>query len=349
MNNRGSQRTPITSKTIRKLISIGIVVVLALVFSLTTSNFLTVRNIFLLLKDAAYVGLIAIGLSFVMVGGGIDLSAGGIVCVVAIVCSRLAMTGMPGIIVLVLTVLTGAVCGAINALLVTKAHLTEFVATLASGFVYSGLGLLLAFRDTGKLSGTLISKSITNKSVLALGGHVGGLYFITIFWVVLTVLIYFVQTKTRFGLHTYAMGSNTKSAKMSGVNGTLIKGLGFIICGAFAGLASNLVVSNIGATTASLGSGYEFQAIAACVVGGVVLGGGKGDAFSAMIGSLFLVLVMNGLMKYGLPVAWQTVLQGAIIVAATTFDAKFGSIMGRHPIKSRMNKPLSIRKAGGVQ
>lgn len=332
--------------TIRKLISVGLVVVLMLVFSITAPSFLTARNIFQMLKDAAYVGLIALGLSFVMIGGGIDLSAGGIVCTVGIVTMRLSMTGLPGIIILVLAVITGAVCGLINALLVTKTKLTEFVATLASGFVFSGLGLLLAFRDA---SGNITAKSISNKSLSALGSHVGGLYYITIIWVVLAVVLYFVQRKTKFGLHTYANGSNAKSAAMSGVNCARIKAYGFIISGALAGLAAVLVVAYQGATITTLGRGYEFQAIAACVVGGVVLGGGKGDTVSSLIGSIFLVMIMNGLVKYGLPAAWQTVLQGAIIIIATTFDTQFSKSMERRSVKTRMNRPHAIKKAGGLR
>ena len=334
------------SNTIRKLISVALVILLTLVFALTAPNFVSSRNILLMLKDSAYVGLLALGLAFVMIGGGVDLSAGGIVCTVGIVSSRLSMTGMPGLVVLILAVITGAVCGLINAVLVTKTKLTEFVATLASGFVFSGLGLLLAFRDD---SGNIVSKSITNKSFASLGTHVGGLYYMTIIWVALAVLLYLVLKKTRFGLHTYANGSNAKSADMSGVNCARIKSYGFIISGALSGLAAVLVVANQGATTTTLGRGYEFQAIAACVVGGVILGGGKGDTFSALLGSIFLVLIMNGLVKYGLPTAWQTVLQGAIIIIATTFDAQFNRMMEKRSVKNRMNRPRSIRKAGGLQ
>jgi ribose transport system permease protein len=267
--------------------------------------------------------LIALGVSIVMVGGGIDLSGGGIVCVVGILSSRLTFTGLPGFAVLVIGVALGGACGLINGMLVTTVHLTEFVATLATGFVFTGMGLLFAFRSNGKISGTLVSKSITNKSFLAMGKHMGGVYYITIVWVVTTIISYLVLTRMKFGLHTYALGSNAKSAEMSGVNTARQRRAGFIISGAFAGLASVMVVANMGAAAASLGTGYEFQAIAACVVGGVMLGGGKGDCVGAMIGSIFMILVLNGLYKFGLPTYWQFIFQGAIIIIATAFDAQF--------------------------
>jgi ribose transport system permease protein len=322
-------RLKIRSKTVRKLISVGLVVALALFFAFTTTAFLNPRNMFMLLKDSAYLGLIALGVSITIVGGGIDLSGGGIVCVVGILSSRLAFTGLPGFIVLVAGVALGGVCGLLNGLLVTSVHLTEFVATLATGFVYTGMGLLFAFRDNGKISGNLISRSITNKSFLAMGKHVGGVYYITIVWVIMTVLSYLALTRTKFGLHTYALGSHAKSAEMSGVNTARQRAMGFIISGAFAGLASVMVVANMGAAAASLGSGYEFQAIAACVVGGVMLGGGKGDTVGAMVGSIFMILVLNGLYKFGLPTYWQFIFQGAIIIIATAFDAQFAKFAQR--------------------
>jgi ribose transport system permease protein len=322
-------RLKIRSKTVRKLISVGLVVALALFFAITTTAFLNPRNIFMLLKDSAYLGLIALGVSITIIGGGIDLSGGGIVCVVGILSSRMTFTGLPGFVVLVFGVALGAFCGLLNGLLITSVHLTEFVATLATGFVYTGMGLLFAFRDNGKISGNLVSRSITNKSFLVMGKHLNGVYYITIVWVVMTVLSYLALTRTKFGLHTYALGSHAKSAEMSGVNTARQRALGFVISGAFAGLASVMVVANMGAAAASLGSGYEFQAIAACVVGGVMLGGGKGDTVGAMIGSIFMILVLNGLYKFGLPTYWQFIFQGAIIIIATAFDAQFAKFAHR--------------------
>jgi ribose transport system permease protein len=313
----------IRNKTVRRIVSIGLVIALALFFALSTEAFLSPRNLFLLLKDSAYLGLIALGVSIVIIGGGIDLSGGGIVCVVGILTSRLTFTGLPGIVILAGGVMLGAICGAANGFLIAALHLTEFVATLATGFVFTGMGLLFAYRSNGRISGNLVSKSITNKSFLAMGKHINGLYWITIVWIAMTVLSHFVLIRTKFGLHTYALGSHEKSAEMSGVNVARQKALGFVISGACAGLASVMVVANMGASAASLGTGYEFQAIAACVVGGLVLGGGKGDTIGAFIGSIFMLLVLNGLYKFNLPTYWQYIFQGAIIILATAFDAQF--------------------------
>ena len=314
------------SKTIRRLISIGLVLIMAIVFAVASDVFLSFMNITNMLKDSAYLGLIAIGMSFVIIGGGIDLSAGGIACVVGILCVRMSTLGIPGIIIVPAGVLLGILCGFINAMFVTKVKLTEFVATLATGFVYTGLTLVFAFRENGVIT----SVAIPNWSSLrAFGGNIGGVHYITITWILVAVIAFIVLTRTNFGLHTYSIGSHARSAQMSGVNTDRIKVIGYLICGGCAGLAVVLNAALNGSSPINIGNGYEFKAIASCVVGGVVLGGGKGDTLSAVIGSLFLIMLMNGLYKFGLATSWEYILQGGIIVVATAFDAIFNRISTR--------------------
>ena len=299
---------------------------MASVFTLTTDAFLTFRNITNMLKDSAYLGLIALGMSFVIIGGGIDLSAGGIACLVGIISVRLSVLGIPGIVIIPVAVLLGMLCGLFNSILITKVKLTEFVVTLAAGFVYSGLTLVFAFRERG----SIISVGIPNGSnYRAFGGNINGIHYITIIWIVLSIIAYMVLLKTRLGLYTYSIGSNPKSAVMSGVNTGKIKAIGYLICGGCAGLAVVLQVALNGSSPLNIGSGYEFQSIAACVIGGIVLGGGKGDTVGALIGSLFLIMLMNGLYKYGMATAMEYILQGGIIVLVTAFDAIFNNIANK--------------------
>ncbi|MCL1827949.1 MAG: ABC transporter permease [Oscillospiraceae bacterium] len=320
-----TNRRPKNAKSIRRMISIGLLLIMAIVFTLTTDAFLGFRNIANLLKDSAYLGIIALGMAFVMIGGGIDLSAGGIVCVVGILCVRLSMTGVPGIIVVLGGIVLGAFCGVINAFFITKIRLTEFVATLATGFIFTGLTLVFSFRQGHSIT----TVPVVNKSYLAFRGNIGGIYYITIIWIILAIILYLLLTKTSFGLHTYAIGSHSRSALMSGIDTSKVKALGYLISGGAAGLAAVLQVTLIGASPPNIGTGYEFRAIAACVVGGVVLGGGKGDTLSALLGSLFLVMLLNGLFKFGLSTSWEYILQGVIILIATAFDAVFNRITAK--------------------
>ena len=307
------------AKNIRRLITIVLVAALFIIFSATADYFLNVRNITQMLREAAYTGILAVGMSFVMVGGGIDLSLGGIVCATGIICERFANMGVPGIVVLFIGLAFGLGFGVINSFLVTKLHMTEFVATLSSGMVYSGLAIILAYRD----SSSIISVRVTNDSVSAFGKAVGPFYWITIIWIIVTVLAMVLQQMTVFGKYNYACGSNVKSAEMSGINCESIKRKGYLISGALSGVTAFLVLSNEGAATIYLGSGMEFQAIAACVVGGIAMSGGRGDALGAALGALFLAVLSNGLNKFGLASSWQYIYQGAIIIIATAFDAFF--------------------------
>ncbi|NLT15472.1 MAG: ABC transporter permease [Clostridiales bacterium] len=311
------------TKTIRILISLALVLMLAAIFTFTTDSFLNPRNIVELLRESSMVGIVALGVAFVIIGGGIDLSTGGIVTLCGLACARLAfIPGMPGIVVMLGGILTGVLCGAINAFLVTKVHLTEFVGTLASGFVYTGLAMLIAFRKNGIIE----SKIITNASFTFLGGKIAGIYNIFVVWVILAILITIILTKTKFGLHTHALGSNPKSAMMSGVNNSFIKAMGFVICGACAGVSASFVVAKNAAAPVTMGADIAFQAIAACVVGGIAMGGGRGSAIGAFLGGIFMQLILNGIYKYKLTTAYQWILLGAIIILATAFDAQFNKI-----------------------
>lgn len=326
----------ISSSTIRRLVSIGLVLLLAIIYIIISPEFLSMRNISMLLKDAAYLGIVAVGLSVVMIGGGIDLSVGGIVCATGIILAHLSVDiGLSGYLLLPLAIVIGALFGTVNGLVVAKIGLTEFVATLATGFVYSGIGLMLAFKTA---DGRSFSQAISSSSYRSFGQYPlweNGFYLITFVWVVISILLYVVLRKTQFGVHTFAMGSNARAASMSGVNVTKVKTLGFVISGGCSGLAAFLVTSNLGTSPTLLGNGYDFQAIAACVVGGVVLGGGKGDAINALIGALFMLLLMNGIYKLGLSTPWQYIFQGGIIIIATAFDAQFAKIAFKRRMKEQ--------------
>jgi len=334
-------KSKIQSSTIRRLVSIGLVVLIAIIFIFITSDFLLPRNIFLLLKDSAYLGLIAVAMSVVMIGGGIDLSVAGIVCVVGILATRLSLAGLSGFVVLPIAIVLGAAFGSVNGIVVAKIGLTEFVCTLATGFVYAGLGLLLAIRNA---RGSVITVAIKSQTFRDFGQPFwhDGLYPITIVWIVLAIVMYFVLRNTKFGTHTYAMGSDRKAAAMSGVNVPMVKAMGFTISGAICGLTAFLVVANLGSANTTLGTGYDFQAIAACVVGGIALQGGKGDALNALLGAIFMVMIMNGIYKLGLQPLWNYIFQGGIIIVACAFDAQFAKFA-----KARRMKEFRLSATAG--
>ena len=311
------------NKNTRRLVSVALIVLLSIVFGITTGSFFTYRNIIQLFRQAAFTGLVACGMCFVMVGGGIDLSAGGVIWLVGVVAARASLIpGIPGILVILISMVAGGICGTVNGAIVTKLHLSEFVTTLATGTVFTGLALLTTFRERGRV----VSVTLKNRGFIEFGGMLGDIYLITVAWVVITVIMLFVMSRTRFGLHVMAMGSHSNAARMSGVNTSRTKILTFIIGGAFAGLAAAMLVAYQTGTTQSLGLMMEFNAIAACVVGGVVMGGGKGDPLSAFLGALFMQLITNGLLKWGLTTGSTYAMQGVVILLAMNFDGQFNRI-----------------------
>jgi ribose transport system permease protein len=310
------------SKNARRLVSVVLILLLCLIFGLMSDSFLSGRNLIQLLRETAYTGLVACGFCFVMVGGGIDLSAGGVICLVGVLVARAAQTPLPGLAVVLIGVLAGMACGLFNGAVITRLYMTEFVTTLASGAVFSGLALLLQFREGGRM----ISVTLKNPSFLFFGKTVGNIYWIIIIWIALAAVMQFVMVNTKFGLHVMAGGSHAKSAEMSGVNTRRVKLLTFMISGAFAGLAAAMIVAYQTGTNQALGNMMEFNAIAACIVGGVMFGGGKGDQLSGFLGALLMTLISNGLYKFGLSTGGTYAMQGIVILLAMSFDGQFNRL-----------------------
>lgn len=337
----------IKPKTLRKIITLALVIVMAVIFSFMSDTFLTYRNITMLFRDASYVGIIALGVSFVVIGGGIDLSANGIVCFVGIVCARLGVIdGFPAILIIIIALAAGAFCGFLNGMIVTKFHLSEFITTLASGYIFGGLAVFLIFRENGNI----VSRVISNDAFNSIGSQVPRtyIYIASIVWIVLALIVYLVQTRTRFGLHTIAMGSNEKSTMMSGVNNTFIKVMGFVLAGLFCGLAAAFQVAYQATSTLTLGNSMGFQAVAVCAIGGIMLGGGKGDALGAFLGALFMVMLMNGLYKFTSSPAWQFMFQGLIILIAIFFDSYFNRVVEKKQMLNTRKERALAREGGAI-
>ena len=332
-----------SQKTYRKLITLGLIVILSVIFATTTDSFVKVRNINEIFRVAAYTGIICVGVSFVLIGGGIDLSSGGIICFTGIICCRLACMGVPWIVIILAAMVMGAACGLFNGWVITRFHLNDFITTLATGFVFTGFGLLAIMKED---NGTVVSQTIRNKGFLALGKHINGFYYIAIVWIVISIIAYLVLSRTRYGLHVYAMGSNAKSAEMSGVNVTRLKISTYMIAGVTCALAAVFTVAYQQTAYLSLGDGMGFNAVAACVVGGVMLGGGKGDPIGAFLGAIFMTTVTNGMYKYGLDTSWQYVFEGGVILLAIMGDAGVAVLTARR-MRALANKNANKLANGG--
>ena len=314
-------------ETIRRLVSLGLLGVLVLFFGFTSEYFFTASNLFNLLRECSTTGIIAIGVSMVIITAGIDLSTGAMVGFISMLCANLLFyTSVPAFAVILLALVVGALCGYLNGLLVTTLRLPDFIATLSTQFLFRGLALIFAIRTA---TGMISNKVIENRTILLFGGSINGIYLVTIAFLVLAVAGQFLLKRTQLGVYTYAIGANRKSAELSGIHYGRIKRSVFALTGLCCGIASLFLMGKMRSVTPDTGIGLEFDVIAAVVVGGCAFSGGRGDVFGTVIGVLFMNVLTNGIYKYNLPTATQLIIKGLVIVAMILFDSVYNSYMER--------------------
>lgn len=300
-------------KTLSKF---GIYIAFLLIFLvLIFSNpvFLSVTNLINILKQASITSVIAIGTTFILISGGLDLSSGS-VAALAGVCS--AMFGLPGeypfILALLIALSVGAFCGLLNGIVVAKGYVSPFIATLGMMTIARGMALIVTkARPVFGLS----------KEYILLGsGKLYGIPNLIIVMLVVLVIAYIILNKSKLGRHIYAVGGNEGSAYVSGINIVKIKLIVYMIGGTLSGFAGLLLAGRIQSGTPVMGQGLELDAIAAAVIGGVSSTGGIGKVYGAVIGALMLAMVSNGLDLLNISPYVQQVIKGLIIVFAVFFD-----------------------------
>jgi inositol transport system permease protein len=294
----------------------GIVIAFLMIFSVMTfANpvFMTSTNLVNILKQASITSVIAIGTTFILISGGLDLSSGS-VAALAGVCS--AMFGLPGeypfIIAFLIALAVGAFCGFLNGLVVAKGHVSPFITTLGMMTIARGMALIVTkAKPVFGLS----------KEYIFLGsGKTLGIPNLIIAMIVVLILAYLILNKSKFGRHIYAIGGNESSAYVSGINIVKTKLIVYSIGGALSGFAGLLLAGRIQSGTPVMGQGLELDAIAAAVIGGVSSTGGIGKVYGAVIGALMLAMVSNGLDLLNISPYIQQVIKGLIIVFAVFFD-----------------------------
>lgn len=331
----------------RKLLSLSLVLIIAILFSVTTDYFLNWKNICNLFREVAVAGLLSLGVTFVIIGGGIDLSTGAVMGLSGMIASRLIVgTLWPIWVIVAICLAAGLLCGFLNGILVTKFHLSEFIATFSSMFVYRGIVYVLAFREGGQIA----TKAVNDKQFLKIGGTIGGIYYMTFVWLAVVILGYFVLKQTKFGTYVYSLGANPKAAALTGIPVDKMKIATFLISAVLSALAGIFSLAWQGSVALDTGSGMEFKAIAAVVVGGVALTGGRGDTVGTAIGSVFMIMIMNGITKYNMPTEYQTIAYGVIIILMAIFDSLYFAMMDRRAIQGkREEQRREAEKEAGAQ
>ncbi|MEU3019010.1 substrate-binding domain-containing protein [Nocardiopsis sp. NPDC007018] len=285
---------------------------LVVVMSLLSGDFLTAQNLLNVGVQAAVIAVLAFGVTFVIIAGGIDLSVGSVAALSATVLAFLAtVEGVPVWLALPLAAATGAACGLVNGALVAYGKLPPFIATLAMLSVGRGLSLVIS-------EGSPIALP---DSVAALGGSIGGWLPVPVLIMVVMGLITAVILRRTFtGRAMYAIGGNEEAARLSGIRVQRQKLGIYALSGLFAAVAGVILASRLASAQPQAAQGYELDAIAAVVIGGASLAGGVGTAFGTLIGALILAVLRNGLNLLSVSAFWQQVVIGVVIALAVLFD-----------------------------
>ncbi|SHE55788.1 ABC transporter permease subunit [Clostridium fallax] len=288
--------------------------ILCFVITLVTPRFLTISNITNVFTQVSVNAIIAVGMTFVILTGGIDLSVGSILALSgAFAASIIKSTGNVFLAFLVAIVL-GIVIGGVNGLLVSKGKLQAFIVTLATMTIFRGATLVFT-------NGTPISK--LSESFMKIGnGKIGPVPIPVLITIIIVLIAFYVLSQTRFGRYLYALGGNEDSARLSGINTDKIKTLVYVISGVAAAVGGVIITSRIGSASPNAGTGFELDAIAAVVIGGTSLAGGEGTIIGTVIGALIIGVLNNGLNLMNVSPFYQSIVKGLVILIAVLLDKK---------------------------
>jgi ribose transport system permease protein len=301
---------------------VAILLLLCFVFAVTTDSFLTERNLINLAEQSAEPALLACGMTVVIIAGEFDLSVGAILGFAAIAAAFAANEVGPVLAVL-LAIAAGAGLGAINGAIVSRLRIQSFLATLATQFVILGVAFYMTDGTTSyRLDDFLGFQDFANGELLGIKYKA---------WIALLafVVVWALLRLTRYGKQVYAVGGNPAAARISGVRVRLVTASVFVVAGAMAGLAGAIAVSDTGVAQADGGIGMEFTAIAAVVIGGTSVAGGRGGVWRTLAGVLLLAVVANGFTLLYISPTWDQLVQGGIILGAILLDAWLKRKAGR--------------------
>lgn len=299
----------------RELGLVVFLVVLCIAIQSRNSSFLSVENLNDMVKNAAILSILAVGMMLVLITRGIDLSIGAIIALSGMLCAQLvSTTDVHPIFVLLLGIVVGIICGLCNGFLISKIGILPIIATLALMNIFRGI--------TYKVSnGEWVSSYQMPESFLTIAtGSFLGINHLILIAIIVYVVFYYMINHTVVGRQIYAVGSNPESAIVSGINEHKILMLVYGIMGGLSGLSGVLWVSKFASAQGDTASGYELQVIAACILGGVSIAGGAGKLSGVLLGALLLGILQNALPLLNVSPFWQTGIQGVVILGAVVLN-----------------------------
>ncbi|MGN1384958.1 MAG: ribose ABC transporter permease RbsC [Bacillus sp. (in: firmicutes)] len=291
-------------------------IVLVVVVSIMNPSFLAPLNILNLLRQVAINALIAYGMTFVILTGGIDLSVGAILALSSTLMAGMMVSGMDPILAILVGCLLGAIMGAVNGLLITKGKMAPFIVTLATMTIFRGLTMVYTNGNPITGLGDSFMFQVFGR------GYFLGIPVPAITMIITFVILWVILHKTPFGRQTYAIGGNEKAAIISGIKVDRVKIMIYSLAGLLAALAGAILTSRLNSASPTAGDSYELDAIAAVVLGGTSLSGGRGWLVGTLIGALIIGTLNNGLNLLGVSSFFQMVVKGGVIILAVLMDRK---------------------------
>lgn len=293
--------------------ALGGLIILGIFFSIASPHFLKVDNLITVALQTAIIAIIAIGQTYVIITGGIDLSVGSIVAISGIVTSDALVKGIPLPLAILLGLLVGVVCGLLNGVIISKLDIPPFITTLGMMGIARGVALVIT-------EGIPISGLPSAFGVLGGGKLFNLIPYPIIIMIIIGIIMAFVLSKTTLGRYTYAIGSNKEAAHLSGINVKRTTIWVYVICGLMSGIAGILLSSRLISAQPTAGTGYELDAIAAVVIGGASLMGGVGTITGTLIGAFIMGVLRNGLNLLNVSPFWQQIAIGIVIIGAVYLD-----------------------------
>lgn len=304
------------SNIIRNLGPLIGLILLVVVISVLNGEFLALSNILNLLRQVSINALIAFGMTFVILTGGIDLSVGSILALSSAIMAKMLVSGVNPILAIVLACVVGVILGAINGFVISYGKVAPFIATLATMTIYRGMTLV--FTNGNPITG--LSDSVVFKMFGR--GYIAGIPVPVITMMLAFGLLWVVLNKTPYGRKVYAIGGNEKVSNIVGIKINKIKIMIYGLTGLLSALAGAIITSRLNSAQPTAGMSYELDAIAAVVLGGTSLSGGKGRIFGTLIGALIIGTLNNGLNLLGVSSFYQMVVKGIVILLAVLLDRK---------------------------
>ena len=295
----------------QNMIIFSILIVISAGMSIASNKFFSLSNFNNVIVQSSMIVITGSAVTLIIVSGNLDLSIGGLVAMAGVLYGLFSQAGIPPFpwAALLAVLVAGSFMGLINGLLVTRLKMPSFIATLGIMFISRGIAYIGAKGTTIAFGLPADFPYLGNKSL-------GPIPLPIVYTVIALLLFMFIQNKTKLGKQSFATGSNLKAAKLSGINTKKVITILYILAGTMAAFSGVVFTARIGVADCTIGSGFEFDVIIACVLGGVNISGGKGSVLGMVLGALLLRVLTNGLNLIGLASYYQSIISGMVLIAA---------------------------------